>query len=175
LDVNVGDSEIREECVIVGEENVLRFHIAMHESVAMRVIERCTNLLCDAKRVIHRKSFLAIQPVAQRSAGDEWRDVVEQAGRFAGVDEGNDVWMRELRGDANLAHESLLPDRGTVLLLQYLDRNFPPLLALLGEMDVSHAAVPEQPLYGVAIVKRCLGSERRLANRNLPHTYKLPH
>jgi hypothetical protein len=47
-------------------------------------------------------------------------------------------------------------------------------LALIGKIDGGHATISEQPLYGVAIVKRSFGSERRLANGNLPHAYKLP-
>src|SRR2546430_7332426 len=140
--------------MIVREENVLRLHIAMHETVAMRVVERGTHFLGDAQRVIDGQFFLAIQPVTQRSAGDERRDVIERAGGFTGVDEGNDVWMRELRGDANLAQEPFRPDRSAELLPQYLDRNLPLVLALLGEMYGGHAAVPKQPLYGVAIVER---------------------
>src|SRR5205814_92922 len=83
--------------------------------------------------------------------------------------------MRELSGDADLAHESFRANRGAEFLLQDLDRDFPLVLPLLGEVHRRHAAVSEQTLDVVAIAERGLqgvgrrgglrGLDRRVAGR----------
>ena len=73
--------------MIVGEENVLRLHIPVDESVAVRVVERRPDFMRDAKRVIDRQLVLGAEPVAERSTIDERRDVVERAFGLAGIDE----------------------------------------------------------------------------------------
>src|SRR5205085_6090808 len=62
--------------------------------------------------------------------------------------------MRQPRGDADLAQESLGADRSGQLLTQYLDRDLPAVLTLLREMNGGHATVSDQTLDAVALVER---------------------
>ena len=173
--VDVGDAEIRKQRMVVREENVLRLHVAVHETVAVRVVECGTNFLCDAQRVVDGQLLLAVQPVAQRSTRHERGDVIQGAARLARVYQRNDVRMRQPRGDADLAQEPLLADRGAEFLLQNLDRDLAPVLPLLGEMHGGHATVAEQSLYRVTVSEGCLESERRFAQITRLDLWSLRH
>ena len=162
--LDVRDAEVRQQGMVVGEENILRLDVAVHETIAVRIVEPGTNLMRDAKRVVDGEPLLAIQSVSQRAAGNERRHIVQRAAGFAGVDERNDVRMRQARSDADLAQESLLADRGAELLPQNLYRNLAPVLPLLGQMNGGHATRAEESFYRVAIGERCLESERRFAD-----------
>src|SRR6267378_4644781 len=165
----VGDAEISQQRVVISEQNVLRFYIAVHESVAMRVVQRRADFTGDAQRVVDRKSFLAIEPVAQRAARDERRHVIERSVGFTRVDQRNDVRMRETRGDADLAKESLGADRGAELMLQDLDRDFALVLYLLGEVYGCHAAMAEEALDRVPVRERIGEGSRGVAHgQNIP-------
>src|SRR6266513_393236 len=93
--------------MIVGEENVLRFHVTMYKSIAMRVVERSRDFVGDAQSIVDRQLLLPIESVAQRATGDVWGDVIKRAVRLAGVDQRHDVRVRQPRGDADFAQESL--------------------------------------------------------------------
>ena len=52
---DVRNAEVSEQRVTVGEEDVLRLHVAVHEPVAVRVVERGADLVRDAERVVDRE------------------------------------------------------------------------------------------------------------------------
>ncbi len=146
-----GDAEVGKDGVTVREQNVLRLHIAMHESFAMREVEAGADLLCDSERLLQRQQARLLESVAQRAARDVWLDVVEESSGFAGVDQGNDVGMGETRRDADLPQKSFGTQRRGDLGAQYFDRDFTAVFFLFGEIDRRHAAAPEFALDGVAI------------------------
>jgi len=161
---NVGNAEIGEQGVVVGEQNVLRLYIAMHETISVRVIQSGADLVRDAERVVDRQLLLAIEPVAERSAGDIWRHVPERAVGFAGIDQRNDVRMRQLRGNSDLAQESLGADRSPKLLLQDLDGDLTLVLFLLGEVHGRHSAMADQALDRVPVGERIDEGGRRVTH-----------
>src|SRR5437867_3037555 len=83
-------TEICEDRVPIGEQNVLGFDIAMDEPFAMREIEASPDFLCDTQRVLQRQLPGRVQPLAERAAGHMRLHVVEPPRGFAGVDQGND-------------------------------------------------------------------------------------
>src|ERR1700682_3682321 len=133
----------------------------------MRVVKRRSDFVGDAERVVDWKLFLAVEPVAQRTTRDKWRDVIERSVGFARVDQGNDVWMRQARSDADLAKKSLGADRGAELLLQDFDRDFALVLLLFGEVNCCHATVAEEALDRVAVGERAGEGEGGAHGRNI--------
>ena len=72
------DAEVREHRVPVGEQDVLRLHVAMDETVAVGVVEPRPDFLRDAQGVLDREPRLPLQSLPQRSSGDVRLHVVEQ-------------------------------------------------------------------------------------------------
>src|SRR5438874_1513365 len=124
----------------------------------MRIIECGCDVASDALHISERQSLLEDEAVAQRSVGNEWRDVIQLPVGFAGIDEWNDVRMRQSRSDSNLPHETLGAERRRELTLENLDRDLSRVLLLFGEMDDCHTAVSNLPLDCVAVVKRSADS-----------------
>ncbi len=62
-----GDAEIGEHGVAVGEENVVGLHVAMHEPLAVRIVERAADFAHDAQSVGQGEPSILGQPVAQRA------------------------------------------------------------------------------------------------------------
>jgi len=73
----VRDAEIGQQRMIVREQNVLRLHIAVHEPIAVLVVETRANFVRNAKCVVDRELPVAIEPVAQRTTGQVRRDVIK--------------------------------------------------------------------------------------------------
>ena len=145
------DPEVGEHCVAIGEQDVLRLHVAMHEALPMREVEAGAHLLCDAERVLYGQRPALEQPLAQRAAGHVWLDVVQHPGGFARVDEWDDVWVGKLCGDADLAQEPRRAERRGDLRPQDFDGNFTAVLFLVGEIHGRHAAASQLTLDRVAI------------------------
>ena len=61
------DAEVRHHRVALGEQDVLRLDVAVHDAVAVRVVERVGHLARDAERLVDRQLPLAVEPVAERS------------------------------------------------------------------------------------------------------------
>jgi hypothetical protein len=100
------DAEVSEQCMAVRDQDVLGLHVAMHESRAMRVVESRADLVGDAKCIAEWKLAVLFQAIAKRAAGDVGRHIVQQAAGVARVDQGNEVWMRQLRRDSNLSEKA---------------------------------------------------------------------
>ena len=103
--VNAGDAEVRQQGVSIGEQDVLGFHIAVHEPRSMRVVEGRAHLFGDTERVLHGQLAVALDALAQRAAGEVCGYVVQQPARVAGVDERDQVRVRQARRDADLPQE----------------------------------------------------------------------
>src|SRR6185503_15543073 len=100
------NAKIGQHRVVVGEQNVLRLHIPMHETVSMRVVESGADLVHDPQSIVDGQPPFAVESVAERSAWHVWRDVVERAVRFTGVNERQHVRMGKSRGYPDFSHES---------------------------------------------------------------------
>ena len=93
----------------------------------------------------------------QGLALDERHHVVEEraasrpvGGDLARIDEGQNVGMLQVRGDADLAQEPLGAERGGELGLQDLERDRAIVLEVVREEDGRHAAAPELALERIA-------------------------
>src|SRR5688572_26550836 len=150
---DMSDSEIGEKRVPVGEENVFRLHVPMHEAVAVCVIEAVADFSRDADRFVEDQLLFALHQVSKRSTGHKWCDVILEALCLARIDQRNDVRMRQARCDSNLAKETLGSDRNADVLPQNLDRDLTLMLALFGEVNYRHAPAPEDALYRVAVAE----------------------
>ena len=64
--------------------------------------------------------------------------------------------MLKLRGDADLALESVRAENGAQLGTQHLDRDLTVVLEVPGQVDGRHAAAAELPIEGVAVGDRGL-------------------
>ncbi len=138
----------------IGEEDVLRLHVAVHEILAMGVIERGAHVARDADRFRHRYPMVAQQPLAQRTVGHVRRDVIEQPAGLTRVDQRQDVGMGEARGDLDLPQEPLGAERCGQLGMQDLDGDSAAVLGILGEVHRRHTAPAELALDAVAAGER---------------------
>jgi hypothetical protein len=138
----VRDAEVREETRPVGTpQDVLRLDVAMHDAVAMRVVERTGDLAHDPQRGV-------------RVLGDErggragaarlvFHRHVRGARVLADVEDRDDVRMAQVRGDARFAQEA--PCRARVLRegrRQHLQRDLARERLLHGEVHQRHSALP---------------------------------
>ena len=146
----------------VGEEDVLRLDVAMHEAGAVREVQAVTELLGDSDGDLNRQPPFATKAIAQRAARDVRRHVVQHAVHFARIDQRNEVRVRNTRGDLDLAEKSIVAKRRTELGPQDLDRDLPTVLSFLGEINRRHPAASKLPLDDVAIGERGIGEERRM-------------
>ena len=73
-----GDPEVGDQCMAALQQDVLGLHVAVHDAMAVRVLERIRDLAHQLHRVIHREATLTREPRAQRLAVDERHDVPHQ-------------------------------------------------------------------------------------------------
>ncbi len=146
----LGDPKVGEQGDVVGEEDVLRLDIAMHESGAVRMVEGGADFVGDAQRLAQRERAVLGDPVAERAAAQVRRHVVQDTVGLAGIDQWDDVRMRESGDDADLAQEAFGAERGGEIGAQDLDGDLAPVLALFGEVDGGHPAASELALHRVA-------------------------
>jgi len=121
----------------------------MHDALAMRVIERSRDLLCDANRLGDRQLLLARQARAQRLAAHIRDDVEEEVIGGAGIDQREDVRMVEPGGNGDLTEKPLRAERSGELLTQDLDRYRPVVPLIVREIHRRHPAAAELPLDAV--------------------------
>jgi hypothetical protein len=75
----------------------------MDHAVAMRVVQRTGHFACDAERVGDGQLPLAFQSCAQRLAGDQRHDVVQQTVGVATVEQRQNVRMLQSRRRTDFA------------------------------------------------------------------------
>jgi hypothetical protein len=98
------------------QQNVLRLDIAMDHVLSVRIVECRGDLLGKMERIIDWELLLAVQPLAQRLAGDERHDIVEEPVGLARVEQWKDVRVFEAGGELDLAQEPLAADRYTTAI-----------------------------------------------------------
>ncbi len=126
----------------------------MYEARAVGEVEPVADFVYDANRVLNRETSLAAQAIAQRAAGDVDGDVIQHPIGFTGVDERNEMRMRQSRRDRDLAEEPVGTERRQELGAEHLDRDLSSVLSLLGEVHGRHTAMPKLPLDDVPIDER---------------------
>src|SRR5438309_1812260 len=145
------DAEVGEHRVAVREQDVLGLHVAMDESLAMRVVECHAHVTRDPDRLREWHPPLTLQSLAQRAVRHVRCHIVERAVGLAGVDERQDVGMGEARRDLDLPQEPLGADRSREVAPEHLDRDFAVVLLVLREVNGRHAAPTELAVNGIAV------------------------
>ena len=105
----LADAEIRDQRMPVLQHDVLGLDVAVHDSVTVRVVERPRDFGRDAHRLAHREQLRLIQSVAHRAPLDAWHHVVQRTVGLTGVVEWEDMRVRELRREPDLAQEPVGP------------------------------------------------------------------
>ena len=75
VDQRTRDPEIRDQRDAIGEQDVLRFDVAMNDAVLVRVRQRACDLARETHRVLEWELPLAFEARSQRFPGDVRHDV----------------------------------------------------------------------------------------------------
>ena len=94
-----------------GEQDVVGLDVAVHDAVAVRVVQRLGHLAGEPDGVLDRQLDFALQPVAQGLALDVGHRVPEPACCLARVEHGQDVRVLEPGRGLDLAQEALRAER----------------------------------------------------------------
>ena len=152
----LADPEVRDERVPFVQQDVLGLDVAVHDAVAVRVVERVGHLAGDAHRVVDRElaclrrggrgasapRTLGMTKYSRPPASPE-----SKSGRMCG-------WVSR-GGEVDLAEEPLAAERLGEVLAQDLDGDVAVVLEVAREVDGRHAAGAELALDAV------VGGERR--------------
>ena len=79
----LADAEVGDERRAVLQQNVLRFHVAVHDPLLVRVRQRLRRRGGDAHRILHWDPNLTRESVAQRLAAHHRHHIVENSGGLA--------------------------------------------------------------------------------------------
>jgi hypothetical protein len=139
----VGDAEVDDDRVTAREQDVSGLDVAMDDAVLVRVRERVGDVARDRDRVGNRQLLLARDALAQRLALHEGEHMIEQAARFARVEQREDVRMLERGLDAQLAEEPVGPYRCGELGMKDLERHAALVLDVASEVDGRGATASE--------------------------------
>ena len=137
-------------------------HIAMDHPVLMGVLQGAADFVGDAERGVEGELAFARQVLAERLPLRIRHDVVQKGDRpfvppsgtgddLAGVEQRKDVRVLQAGDDLNLPEEPLAADGGRQLGLEYLERDAPVVLEVLGQQHDRHAAPAELTLDAVAV------------------------
>lgn len=72
------DSKVGDHGLAVVQKNVLRFQIAVNDTVTMGIVDGARHRDTDTNGVVEGKLFLALESCAKRLARDEWHDIKQQ-------------------------------------------------------------------------------------------------
>src|SRR5688572_13441224 len=141
-----GDTEIGDECVTAGNENVLRLYVAMNDSLRMRVAESIGDLAQDPRRFLHRQLTSARETVTQVLAVDERHRVVEEISACTGGEEWYDVRMLKPRRELNFPAETIDVELRGQVGRKDLDHDLPVELELSRDEHAGHPRAAKLPV-----------------------------
>jgi hypothetical protein len=150
------DAEVSQHRVTVGEEDVLRLDVAVDHAVRVRGGERVRHLARELHGFIHRERTGALEPVAERLAGEEGRHVVQQPVARAEGEHREDVRVLDLRGNSRLALEAGDARLARELRRKHLYHHLAPQARVLGDEDVTHPTASQLADESVLIAQRAL-------------------
>ena len=102
----LADAKVGDHRVAVLEHDVLGLDVAMHDTIPVSVIERARHFGRDAHGFVDWELWRGVEPVAQRLPLGGGHHVKQCAVGIAGIEEGEDVRVIELRGEPDLAEET---------------------------------------------------------------------
>jgi hypothetical protein len=148
----LGNPEVHDHRFAFVQHHVFRLDVAVDDVVAVRVIERRGDSASETDNFVHGHELLPVETLAERLPLDVGHHVIEETIDFARVVQRQNVRMIQSRGSLDLAQKAIGPQRSGKLGMQDLQRNETLVLAILREVDGSHAAAAELAVDGV-----CLG------------------
>jgi hypothetical protein len=87
----LGDAEVRHQRLAGGQQDVLGLDIAMHDAVAVGVVQRPRHFPGNGDRSVDLELRLPVQPVPEGFGLDVGHHIVEHVARGAGVEQAEDV------------------------------------------------------------------------------------
>ena len=91
---------------VVGDEDVLRLDVAVHESGIVRCGQGLEHRVENRQGLLGGEGAVVAQHVAQGATGDVFHGEVGKPGRLALVEDGDDMGVAELRGGPGLPAEA---------------------------------------------------------------------
>ncbi len=138
------DTEVRDQRVPFAEQDVAGLDVAMDDALTVGVVKSLGHLGGDRHCLVDRELNLRFEPLPKGLALDVRHDVVEKAGRLAGVEQGQDVRMVQAGGDLDLAQEALRTEGGRQLRVKDLDRDLSLVLQMSSARNT--VAIPPRPI-----------------------------
>src|SRR5579875_3551573 len=150
-----GDPEVDNLDVAgIVDQDVLRFDVAMDESVQMRVVERGGNLSDDERGALDTKRALAIDQLFEVSPRDIFHHDVAGLAILSDIVDADDIRMGQSRGRLRL---SLEPGQkvgiSAELVAQNLDRYRPVEQQVVPSVDDRHATFADRLIETVAPIQ----------------------
>jgi len=106
----------------------------MYNAARVRIVKCTGHLAGQPKCILFLESAFAIDPLAERFAFDVRRDEIQQSLCLIGIQQRQDVRMRQLRGNLDLAQKSRAADHGRHFGAKYLDCDESIVLDASGEI-----------------------------------------
>jgi hypothetical protein len=139
----LGHAEVGDDGMSVGEQDVVRFNVAVHHAVAVGVRERVHHLTEDPGSIGHRKLPLARELHPERLALDKRHHVVQEVAGGAGRQQRDDVRVLQTRRELNFPLEALGAHASTHFRRKHLDDDLAAQARLFGEEDAAHPPAAE--------------------------------
>ena len=152
----LGDAEVRDHRRVAREQDVVRFDIAVYDTLLVRRRERARDLPHHTHRFVDRQFPVVREPLAQRLTAHERHREVRQAADLAGGEKRHDVRVLQLRGECDLAAESVDGNLASDRLGKDLDDYVAAEGILARDEHARHAAAAKLTLQGVGSAERGL-------------------
>ena len=125
------------------EQYVFGLDVAVEDAHPVRVRQGVSHRRRDRQRVGDAQASPARQLLAQRATLDVRHDVIEKAGRLAGVVQREDVRVGEPGRDLDFLEEALDAEEGSEARQQNLEGHFAAMFAVVREIHRRHASPAE--------------------------------
>ena len=103
------------------KQDVFGLDVAVYDAMSVRVVERSGHFYGQSDRFRLLETAFAIEALAERLAFDVWGDQIQKTVCFVGVEQRQDVRMRQLGGNLDLAQESSAANHGGHFGAKHLD------------------------------------------------------
>jgi hypothetical protein len=136
-----------------GQQDVLRFHIAVQYTMPMGAVQRFGDIPGDLQSLGYRQLALPVEATTQRLPVHKGHDIVQQPTFRARIKQWQDVGVLQGGGDTDFVQEPLGTERGRDFWAEDLEGDRAMVLEILNEPDRSHPAFAELPLGAVTVPK----------------------